>query len=224
MAGRARRWKDVTLLSHHTPKTASLVVTHTPTNNRAHSHDLARSQYPHWISLGRYVFERPVLIMTKTIHFLCLSHTFCLYAQQGLTAVGATYLTLAQTLLVVKARRNAKVAYPQLYAENAEAAADPLKHKFNCVQRAHQVSHLVASRRDRFVLIKAHAHAHHVSRTLSKISPHSSSRSSSPASSTPPLPPVQVSSSFCRVYCTLSATRPVSPAAGLEEQSPPSSL
>ncbi|CAO1614094.1 unnamed protein product [Parajaminaea phylloscopi] len=60
------------------------------------------------------------------------------YPLVGLAAVGTTYLLLAQTILVSSARKRAKIPYPQIYADTAEAAADPVKHKYNCTQRAHQ--------------------------------------------------------------------------------------
>jgi glutathione S-transferase len=40
----------------------------------------------------------------------------------------------------VRARNAAGVKYPALYASEAEAAADPKKHVFNCAQRAHAVT------------------------------------------------------------------------------------
>ncbi|CAO1614090.1 unnamed protein product [Parajaminaea phylloscopi] len=60
------------------------------------------------------------------------------YAFVGLPAVGVTWLTFAQTALVFNARMQAKVPYPQLYAEKQEAADDPVKYRYNCVQRVHQ--------------------------------------------------------------------------------------
>jgi glutathione S-transferase len=37
---------------------------------------------------------------------------------------------------VVKARKTAKVDLPLLFASEADAAADPAKHKFNCTQKS----------------------------------------------------------------------------------------
>ncbi|KLO20714.1 membrane-associated proteins in eicosanoid and glutathione metabolism, partial [Schizopora paradoxa] len=56
-----------------------------------------------------------------------------------LAAVASTaWLNAWQTFKVGSARKAAQVKYPQLYAEKAEAEADPKKMTFNCVQRAHQ--------------------------------------------------------------------------------------
>lgn len=41
----------------------------------------------------------------------------------GLTACGAIWLNFIQMLAVNKARKVAKIQYPQLYADKAEAAA-----------------------------------------------------------------------------------------------------
>jgi len=55
-----------------------------------------------------------------------------------LVAVSTSYLTAWQTYLVGRARKAAKVDYPQVYAEKAEALANKDAQKFNCAQRAHQ--------------------------------------------------------------------------------------
>ncbi|EIE90138.1 hypothetical protein G6F46_006711 [Rhizopus delemar] len=44
------------------------------------------------------------------------------------------------TIKVGKARKAANVPYPYAYAEQSQAEKDPLKHIFNCAQRAHQNS------------------------------------------------------------------------------------
>ncbi|KAI0756330.1 membrane-associated proteins in eicosanoid and glutathione metabolism [Daedaleopsis nitida] len=55
------------------------------------------------------------------------------------SAVVATfYLLFWQTMRVGRARRSAKIDYPQVYAENAEVAANHAAKVFNCTQRAHQ--------------------------------------------------------------------------------------
>jgi len=56
-----------------------------------------------------------------------------------LASVASTaWLNAWQMYKVGSARKAAQVKYPQLYAEKAEAEAEPLKMKFNCTQRAHQ--------------------------------------------------------------------------------------
>ncbi|KAK4685300.1 hypothetical protein P7C73_g4857, partial [Tremellales sp. Uapishka_1] len=53
-------------------------------------------------------------------------------------AVASTYaLSAWQFIRVGGARKAAKVDYPNLYASDAEAKADPKKMVFNCHQRAH---------------------------------------------------------------------------------------
>ncbi|KIP06175.1 hypothetical protein PHLGIDRAFT_36079 [Phlebiopsis gigantea 11061_1 CR5-6] len=62
-------------------------------------------------------------------------------AEYGYTAaavVSTFWVTLFQSLRVGRARKAAKIDYPQLYAEKAEAAASKEAHVFNCAQRAHQ--------------------------------------------------------------------------------------
>ncbi|ORX59701.1 membrane-associated proteins in eicosanoid and glutathione metabolism, partial [Hesseltinella vesiculosa] len=44
------------------------------------------------------------------------------------------------SISVGKARSQAGVPYPYMYAEKSEAEKDPKKNKFNCAQRAHQNS------------------------------------------------------------------------------------
>ncbi|KAI8072718.1 hypothetical protein BC940DRAFT_291419 [Gongronella butleri] len=55
----------------------------------------------------------------------------------GTTLASTVYLVFLATR-VNKARSKAKVPLPYPYAEKAEAEADPLKHIFNCTQRAQQ--------------------------------------------------------------------------------------
>ncbi|KAG0754982.1 hypothetical protein G6F57_005874 [Rhizopus arrhizus] len=55
----------------------------------------------------------------------------------GVAGLGAFHL-VSLGMKVGKARKAAEVPYPYVYAEKAEAEKDPLKHVFNCVQRAHQ--------------------------------------------------------------------------------------
>ena len=63
------------------------------------------------------------------------------YGYVGLAATGGLWLSLFQGFwLVNRARKAAKIPYPQAYAEKAEAATNKEAHKFNCVQRAHHVS------------------------------------------------------------------------------------
>ncbi|EPT01602.1 membrane-associated proteins in eicosanoid and glutathione metabolism [Fomitopsis schrenkii] len=52
--------------------------------------------------------------------------------------VSTFWLTVFQTVNVGRARGRAKIPYPQLYAEKAEAAESKEANKFNCAQRAHQ--------------------------------------------------------------------------------------
>lgn len=52
------------------------------------------------------------------------------YGYVGLAATGALWLTFAQGILVGKARKQAKIAYPAMYAEKAEAAASRDAHIF----------------------------------------------------------------------------------------------
>jgi len=52
--------------------------------------------------------------------------------------VSVFWLNAFQTINVGRARKRAKIPYPQLYAEKAEAAASKDAIVFNCKQRAHQ--------------------------------------------------------------------------------------
>ncbi|PIL31423.1 hypothetical protein GSI_06124 [Ganoderma sinense ZZ0214-1] len=60
------------------------------------------------------------------------------FAYPAAAAVSTFWLLIWQTFRVSRARRAAKVDYPQVYAEKAEAAANQAALKFNCAQRAHQ--------------------------------------------------------------------------------------
>ncbi|KAF8507645.1 membrane-associated proteins in eicosanoid and glutathione metabolism [Hysterangium stoloniferum] len=60
------------------------------------------------------------------------------YAWVILAGVSTGGLTLWQVFNVSRHRAGAKIVYPQLYAEKAEAAASVEAHRFNCAQRAHQ--------------------------------------------------------------------------------------
>ncbi|KAH9950991.1 membrane-associated proteins in eicosanoid and glutathione metabolism [Amylocystis lapponica] len=52
--------------------------------------------------------------------------------------VSTFYLSAWQMVKVGRARKTARIPYPQLYAEKAEAAASNAVQIFNCTQRAHQ--------------------------------------------------------------------------------------
>ncbi|KAI6136461.1 hypothetical protein F5141DRAFT_1074841 [Pisolithus sp. B1] len=58
------------------------------------------------------------------------------YITAPLVSLG--WVLIWQGVLVGRARRRAGIAYPQLYAEQAECKANPAALKFNCTQRAHQ--------------------------------------------------------------------------------------
>jgi len=60
------------------------------------------------------------------------------YAWVILAAVSTGWLTFWQGIYVSRHRKAANIAYPQLYAEKAEAEASAEAFKFNCAQRAHQ--------------------------------------------------------------------------------------
>ncbi|KAI8458015.1 hypothetical protein BY996DRAFT_6874574 [Phakopsora pachyrhizi] len=60
------------------------------------------------------------------------------YGYVALTAASTGFLGLFQVMAVSKARKAAKVPYPETYATREEAKADLLKMKFNCAQRSHQ--------------------------------------------------------------------------------------
>ncbi|EJU06300.1 membrane-associated proteins in eicosanoid and glutathione metabolism [Dacryopinax primogenitus] len=53
-------------------------------------------------------------------------------------ATSTVFLNVYQYLNVRNHRRASGIKYPQLYAEQAEVAKNPLALKFNCAQRAHQ--------------------------------------------------------------------------------------
>ncbi|KAJ8082020.1 hypothetical protein PM082_007866 [Marasmius tenuissimus] len=62
---------------------------------------------------------------------------------EGLPLVGASLMSTVillyyQTFVVSKARKAAKIQYPQLYAEKAQEDASIDAKRFNCAQRAHQ--------------------------------------------------------------------------------------
>ncbi|KAJ3555876.1 hypothetical protein NM688_g2337 [Phlebia brevispora] len=60
------------------------------------------------------------------------------YGYTVAAVAGTFWLTFYQMLRVARARKAAKIPYPQLYAEKAEAEASKEAHVFNCTQRAHQ--------------------------------------------------------------------------------------
>ncbi|TFK56565.1 membrane-associated proteins in eicosanoid and glutathione metabolism [Heliocybe sulcata] len=65
-----------------------------------------------------------------------------LVVPQGFQYVEAAIFSIVpllfwQSYKVGFARRDAKIPYPQPYAEKAEAAASKEAHRFNCLQRAH---------------------------------------------------------------------------------------
>ncbi|KAI0800702.1 membrane-associated proteins in eicosanoid and glutathione metabolism [Fomes fomentarius] len=60
------------------------------------------------------------------------------FAYPAAAVVSTFYLLFWQTLKVSHARKQAKVDYPQVYAEKAEAASNKNAYIFNCTQRAHQ--------------------------------------------------------------------------------------
>lgn len=63
------------------------------------------------------------------------------YGYVALAATSALWVTVWQGgYLVGQARKRSGIKYPQMYAEKAEAAANKEAHRFNCTQRAHQVS------------------------------------------------------------------------------------
>ncbi|KAH9440803.1 hypothetical protein Pst134EA_032644 [Puccinia striiformis f. sp. tritici] len=57
------------------------------------------------------------------------------YGYVTLAAASTGFLGLFQTLAVGKARKAAKVPYPNAYVSHEEAIGDPAKMKFNCAQR-----------------------------------------------------------------------------------------
>ncbi|EKM48317.1 uncharacterized protein PHACADRAFT_49759, partial [Phanerochaete carnosa HHB-10118-sp] len=60
------------------------------------------------------------------------------YAYTAAAIVSTFWLTTFQAFKVGRARKAAGIAYPQLMAEKAEAAASKEAQIFNCTQRAHQ--------------------------------------------------------------------------------------
>lgn len=58
----------------------------------------------------------------------------------GLAATGGLWLNFWQMFLVSKARKDSGIKYPQMYASKEEQEKSKEALKFNCVQRAHQVS------------------------------------------------------------------------------------
>ncbi|CAL1694147.1 unnamed protein product [Somion occarium] len=60
------------------------------------------------------------------------------YQYAGAAILSTFWLHFWQMVKVSKARSLAKIPYPQLYAEKAEAEANKDAYKFNCTQRAHQ--------------------------------------------------------------------------------------
>ncbi|KAI0361007.1 membrane-associated proteins in eicosanoid and glutathione metabolism [Trametes cingulata] len=60
------------------------------------------------------------------------------FAYPAAAAVSTFYLLLWQSLRVGRARKQAGIEYPQVYADKVEAAARKEAHVFNCTQRAHQ--------------------------------------------------------------------------------------
>ncbi|CAE6451865.1 hypothetical protein RSOLAG22IIIB_03809 [Rhizoctonia solani] len=60
------------------------------------------------------------------------------YGYVALAAISTGFLTAFQTIVVSKARKQAKIEYPRLYAEKQEQDKSVDAFKFNCAQRAHQ--------------------------------------------------------------------------------------
>ncbi|KAF9021025.1 membrane-associated proteins in eicosanoid and glutathione metabolism [Hymenopellis radicata] len=60
------------------------------------------------------------------------------YKWVALALFSTQIMLAAQTMVVGKKRKLAKIKYPQLYAEKAEAEASRDAYIFNCAQRAHQ--------------------------------------------------------------------------------------
>ncbi|THH06341.1 hypothetical protein EW145_g4147 [Phellinidium pouzarii] len=60
------------------------------------------------------------------------------YSYAVVAASSTIYLNIWQMSRVNKARKQAGIAYPQLYAEKAEVEASQSALVFNCTQRAHQ--------------------------------------------------------------------------------------
>ncbi|KAI0337938.1 membrane-associated proteins in eicosanoid and glutathione metabolism [Trametopsis cervina] len=60
------------------------------------------------------------------------------YSYVVAAVVSTFWVTVYQTYNVEVTRKRAKIPYPQLYAEKAEAALSKEAQIFNCAQRAHQ--------------------------------------------------------------------------------------
>ncbi|KAI0714978.1 membrane-associated proteins in eicosanoid and glutathione metabolism [Earliella scabrosa] len=60
------------------------------------------------------------------------------YVYPVAAVLSSVYVLVWQTIKVGGARRRAKIEYPQVYAEKAEAAVNKDALVFNCTQRAHQ--------------------------------------------------------------------------------------
>ncbi|THG98099.1 hypothetical protein EW026_g4028 [Hermanssonia centrifuga] len=60
------------------------------------------------------------------------------FAYPAAAVVSTFWLTAYQMINVSIARKAAKIVYPQMYAEKAQAEASKEAFKFNCAQRAHQ--------------------------------------------------------------------------------------
>uniref|UniRef100_A0A8H7XV40 Microsomal glutathione S-transferase 3 n=1 Tax=Psilocybe cubensis TaxID=181762 RepID=A0A8H7XV40_PSICU len=56
----------------------------------------------------------------------------------GASLVSVVFLLIGQSQVVATYRKKAGIAYPQLYAEKAEAEKSQDAHLFNCAQRAAQ--------------------------------------------------------------------------------------
>ncbi|KAI0363743.1 membrane-associated proteins in eicosanoid and glutathione metabolism [Pilatotrama ljubarskyi] len=60
------------------------------------------------------------------------------FAYPAAAAVSTFYLLAWQSFRVGRARKQAAIEYPQVYADKVEAAARKEAQVFNCTQRAHQ--------------------------------------------------------------------------------------
>ena len=60
------------------------------------------------------------------------------YAYVGGALVSTIWLNIWQTICVGRARKAARIDYPQMYAEISQAKDSREAHLFNCAQRAHQ--------------------------------------------------------------------------------------
>ncbi|OJT04476.1 hypothetical protein TRAPUB_4746 [Trametes pubescens] len=70
--------------------------------------------------------------MSSAINGIVLPKEF---AYPAAAVVSTFYLLLWQSIRVGGARKRAGIAYPQVYAEKAEAAEKKEAHVFNCTQR-----------------------------------------------------------------------------------------